>query len=37
VCWSAARRTGRTVLTFEQWQDVLEDYNVQDAPADPTR
>jgi hypothetical protein len=36
--WSAARRAGRTDATFEQWQELLEDYDiVQDVPADPTR
>jgi len=38
VCWAAAKRAGHTTTTFEQWQDVLEDYEVaQDVPADPTR
>lgn len=38
VCWSAARRAGHTALTFEQFCDVLLDYDeVKDAPADPTR
>ena len=36
--WSAARRAGRTSVTFEKWQEVLEDWNpVKDVPADPTR
>jgi hypothetical protein len=36
--WSAARRAGRTTLTFDAWQDALEDYElIQDVPADPTR
>lgn len=38
LVWSAARRAGRTVLTFDQWQDALEDWEmVQAAPVDPTR
>lgn len=38
VCWAAAKRAGRTVLTFEQWQEVLEDWDTEgEAPADPTR
>lgn len=37
-CWSAARRAERTALTFEQWQEVMEDYDViAEDPADPTR
>lgn len=38
VCWVAAKRAGRTDTTFEQWQDVLLDWDVvEDVPADPTR
>jgi hypothetical protein len=38
VTWAAAKRTGRTSLRFEQWQDVLLDYDaVDEVPADPTR
>jgi hypothetical protein len=36
--WSAAKRTGRTQLTFEQWRTQLADWDVlEDVPADPTR
>lgn len=36
--WTAARRAGRTSLTFDQWADVLEDFDaVEDTPADPTQ
>jgi hypothetical protein len=37
VCWAAAKRAGLTSTTFEQWQDLLEDYDVLEEPADPTR
>jgi hypothetical protein len=38
VLWSAAKRAEKTALTFEQWQDALEDWNVLDEEAaDPTR
>jgi hypothetical protein len=38
LTWSAARRAGRTALTFDQWQDALEDWDkVDEVPADPTR
>lgn len=38
VCWSAAKRAGLTEATFEQFEEVLLDYEtVEDAPADPTR
>jgi len=38
LCWHAARREGRTTLGFEQFAEVLEDYNtVREAVADPTR
>lgn len=37
VCWAAAKRAGRTALTFEQFQDVLLDWDLEDQPADPTR
>lgn len=34
----AAKAAGRFGGTFEQWEKVLEDWNVaEDAPADPTR
>lgn len=38
MVWTAAKRDGRTSLTFEAWQDALIDWEiVQDRPADPTR
>jgi hypothetical protein len=38
MVWVAAKRAGRTALTFEQWQDALVDWDiVTDVPADPTR
>lgn len=38
VCWSAAKRTGRTAMPFEQWRTQLVDWElVEDEPADPTR
>jgi poly(A) polymerase len=38
MVWAAARRAGRTALTFDQWQDKLEDWEpVKQEPADPTR
>lgn len=38
VCWSAAKRAGLTAATYEQFEDVLLDYEVlKDEPADPTR
>jgi hypothetical protein len=38
LTWSAAKRAGDTTLTFDQWQDALEDYEqVTEEPGDPTR
>jgi hypothetical protein len=38
LTWNAARRDGRTGLTFDQWQDALEEWDVvAAAPVDPTR
>jgi hypothetical protein len=38
LVWNAARRAGRTAVTFDQWQAVLEDWEpVRDEPVDPTR
>jgi hypothetical protein len=38
VTWSAAKRAELTTLTFEQWQDALEDWDeIAEEPADPTR
>jgi hypothetical protein len=38
LTWSAAKREQLTTLTFDQWQDALEDYDqVTEEPADPTR
>lgn len=38
VTWSAAKRAGKTDATFEQWQELLLDWEtVEDTPADPTR
>jgi hypothetical protein len=39
VTWSAAKRAGRTALTYEKWADALLEWDVlgPDVPADPTR
>lgn len=38
MVWVAAKRDGRTSLTFDQWQDALIDWEiVTEQPADPTR
>lgn len=38
VTFAAAKRTGLTSITFEQWQKALLDYDaVGDEPSDPTR
>jgi hypothetical protein len=42
TAWAAAQRDGLTTLTWEQWEDALEDYDVitpeeMDDPVRPTR
>jgi hypothetical protein len=38
MVWVAAKRDGRTALSFEAWQDALIDWEiVTEQPADPTR
>jgi hypothetical protein len=38
VCWAAAKRAEHTALTFDQFQEVLLDWEVvAQVPADPTQ